>query len=85
MEISQDNDHRPIIFIRFNPDSYVSNGIKVQSCWRLLKTGLLTVDKLKQIEWNNRLLCLKEQIDFWIDPSNILDKTIHTIYLFYDK
>jgi hypothetical protein len=52
---------------------------------RLLKTGLLTVDKLKQIEWNNRLLCLKEQIDFWIDPSNILDKTIHTIYLFYDK
>ena len=85
MEISQDNDHRPIIFIRFNPDSYVSNGIKVQSCWKLLKTGLLTVDKIKQIEWNNRLLCLKEQIDFWIDPSNILDKTIHTIYLFYDK
>lgn len=85
MEISQDNQHRPIIFIRFNPDSYISNGIKIQSCWKLLKTGVLIIDNTKQTEWDNRLLCLKEQIVFWINPNNILNKTIHTMYLFYDK
>ena len=28
MEISQDLGHRPIIFIRFNPDEYLLNGLK---------------------------------------------------------
>jgi hypothetical protein len=36
MEISQDLGHRPIIFIRFNPDSYKNeNGILIKSCWKL--------------------------------------------------
>jgi hypothetical protein len=85
MEISQDNGHRPIIFIRFNPDKYIFNGIKMKSCWKLLKNGLLILDKTMQTEWDNRLLQLKDQIDFWIKPNNVLNKTIHTIYLFYDK
>ena len=33
MEISQDVGHRPIVFIRFNPDDYEDNGKKITSCW----------------------------------------------------
>jgi hypothetical protein len=85
MEISQDNGHRPIIFIRFNPDSYTINGNKIQSCWKLSKTGFLLVDKSKEIEWNTRLNDLKEQIKYWCNPQNITNKTIEIIQLYYDK
>jgi hypothetical protein len=85
MEISQDNNHRPIIFIRFNPDSYINDGGKVSSCWKLLKSGILSIDKKKEKEWNNRLLTLKNTINYWCDPNNILTKTIEVIYLFYDN
>ena len=33
MQLSQDVNHRPIIFIRFNPDKYIKDGITVPSCW----------------------------------------------------
>jgi hypothetical protein len=85
MEISQDNQHRPIIFIRFNPDSYQVNGVKVQSCWKLSKLGVLMLDNTKQLEWENRLSQLKEEICFWINPNNISNRTIHNVYLFYDN
>ena len=38
MELSQDLQHRPIIFIRFNPDDYTNQeGTLVKSCWKLNK------------------------------------------------
>ena len=38
MELSQDLGHRPIIFIRFNPDDYVNiNNERVRSCWSITK------------------------------------------------
>jgi hypothetical protein len=84
MEISQDNQHRPIIFIRFNPDKYMNNGIKIQSCWKLSKLNIVILDKSKKLEWENRLSQLKQQIEFWINPCNVSNKTIHTEHLFYD-
>ena len=84
MEISQDNNFRPIVFIRFNPDSYINNGKKISSCWKLLKSGILTINKLKETEWNNRLISLKNTIKYWCEPNNILLKTIEVLYLFYD-
>jgi len=34
MELSQDLQHRPIVFIRFNPYSYTDkNGVKIASYW----------------------------------------------------
>ena len=32
MELSQDLGHRPIVFIRFNPDDYEKDGTKITSC-----------------------------------------------------
>jgi hypothetical protein len=85
MEISQDVGHRPIVFIRFNPDDYIdSNGKKIKSCWSPNnKTNILHVSKSKQVEWNHRLDVLKNQIQYWLD--NTTDKTIEIIQLFYDK
>jgi len=86
MELSQDVNHRPIIFIRFNPDSYIaSNGKLVNSCWKINNNdGLCRLKKDKKKEWNFRLNSLKEQITYWTNPENITDKTIEVVQLFYD-
>jgi hypothetical protein len=82
MELSQDLQHRPIIFIRFNPDSYInSEGISIKSCWKLNKLGVITISKSKQTEWEERINNLKEQIKYWVD--NPTEKTIEIIELFY--
>ena len=85
MELSQDVGHRPIIFIRFNPDDYQDNGKKISSCWGNNKQGICLVKKTKKNEWNERLNVLKNNIEYWLDPNNITNKTVETIQLFYDK
>jgi hypothetical protein len=85
MELSQDLGHRPIIFIRFNPDEYDDNGHNISSCWGIDKKGLCVIKKSKMVEWNKRLNALEGQINYWINPSNKTDKTVEIIQLFYDK
>jgi len=84
MELSQDVGHRPIIFIRFNPDKYIKNSKTISSCWSTNNLGVCNVSKTKLKEWNNRLDMLKEQIIYWIEPINKTNKTIEIIQLFYD-
>lgn len=84
MEISQDVSHRPIIFIRFNPDGYKNEKELIPSCWHLDGKGFCVIKKNKMKEWNERLSSLKSQIDYWINPENRTDKTIEIIQLFYD-
>jgi hypothetical protein len=80
MELSQDVGHRPIVFIRFNPDSYTDlSGNKIKSCWRLNKLGVMCIDNEKN--WNGRISTLLEQIQYWID--NPVEKTVEIVELFY--
>jgi hypothetical protein len=82
MELSQDLDHRPVIFIRFNPDKYKDqDGNTINSCWKLNKLGVMTIVKTKQAEWTERLLKLNQQIQYWVD--NHSEKTVEIIELFY--
>jgi len=82
MELSQDLQHRPIVFIRFNPDDYTNqNGELVKSFWKLNKLGVMQIMKTKQKEWEERVESLKQQIKYWID--NPTEKTIEIIELFY--
>jgi hypothetical protein len=83
MELSQDVQHRPIVFIRFNPDDYTSGEKKITSCWGANKNGICVVKKTKQTEWSDRLNALKSQIDYW--TQNNTEKTIEIIQLFYDN
>ena len=82
MELSQDLQHRPIIFIRFNPDGYTDqDGILVNSCWKLNKLGVMQITKTKQNEWEKRIESLKQEIQYWIE--NKTEKTIEIVELFY--
>lgn len=84
MELSQDIGHRPIIFIRFNPDSYINKtNVIIKSCWRANQNGIFIITKDNNKEWNNRLDVLKNQIEYW--SNNNTNKTIEIIHLFYDK
>ncbi len=84
MEISRDIEHRPLIFIRFNPDRYIDNNSqKISSCWKPNKqNGVLCVHVNRKKDWNNRLVVLHQQIQYWIE--NIPEKTVEIIQLFYD-
>jgi hypothetical protein len=82
MELSRDVHHRPIIFIRFNPDSYTDkDGVLVKSCWKLNKLSVMQIRKEKLKEWEERIESLKNEILYWID--NPSEKTIEIIELFY--
>ena len=84
MELSQDLGHRPIVFIRFNPDNYIKNGTNIRSCWSINKSGNCIVKKAQLAEWSQRLDVLRENINYWTDRENKTDKTIEIIQLFYD-
>jgi len=83
MELSKDIGHRPIIFIRFNPDDYKDGDKNITSCFGVNKLGICVVKKNKEKELNERLINLKEQIEYWIE--NKTNKTIEIIQLYYDK
>jgi hypothetical protein len=83
MELSQDLQHRPIIFIRFNPDEYELEGEKISSCWGNDKNGICVVKRSKKKEWNLRLETLNSQINYWLHDGNVTDKTVEIIQLFY--
>jgi len=84
MELSQDLGHRPIIFIRFNPDDYEKDGENITSCWGQDNKGICVVKKSKKSEWNERLNTLEEHINYWTTPEHITNKTIEIIQLYYD-
>jgi hypothetical protein len=84
MELSQDVGHRPIVFIRFNPDSYYNENNKlITSCWSYSKgQNSINVGRSKKKEWSARLKTLEDNIKYWIE--NKTDKTVEIIQLYYD-
>ncbi len=83
MELSKDVDHKPIIFIRLNPDKYTNNkGEKIPSCWKVNGNGICVIDK--KVEWQKRLEILNKNIEYWLQPNNISTKTITNINLFFN-
>ncbi len=85
MELSKDVGHRPIIFIRFNPDGYFDKEEKITSCWGINKMGICVIKKTKEKEWLKRLNILCDNIKYWCDSMNKTDKTLEIIQLFYDN
>jgi hypothetical protein len=82
MEISQDIGHRPVVFIRFNPDGYIDEaGTKVRSCFAADKSGIMKVVKTRQSEWNERIARLISQIQDWSESGT--EKTVEVVSLFF--
>jgi hypothetical protein len=81
MEISRDIDHRPLVCIRFNPDSYYDNEHMLRrACWGVNGFGVCSIKN--KTEWKKRINKLIEMVNYYI--HNSIDKTIHFEYLFYD-
>lgn len=76
MSIFQGLGSRPMVMIRFNPDSYVDEtGKKVQGCWH--GTGLVK----KGDGWNRRLKELEKTITKWWNA--VPEKEVTVEHLFY--
>ena len=83
MLISQDLAYRPIVFIKFNPDSYINeNGVKITSPWKKTTTGISLSDK-STLDWNDRLDVLVEKFNYWCE--NVPEKTITIEKLFFTE
>ena len=79
MELFQDSGaNRPLSIIRFNPDSFISDGKKIPSCFSLSKDGLLRVKNNNL--WNNRLNSLQNCIN---NSLSCPDKEISIQHLFF--
>ena len=83
MELSQDLAHRPIVFIRFNPDEYQKGDTTIKSCWVTDQKGICVLKKSKKVEWVDRLNSLGETIEYWLKHRT--DKTVEIIQLFYNR
>ena len=81
MELFQDFGNRPIVFIRFNPDNYISNNKKIKSCFKIHKTHGIPIINDKS-NWNERLELLKETINKWL--IEIPGKEITCEYLYFN-
>lgn len=84
MELSKDIGHRPLVFIRFNPDGYIDeNGKSITSCFSILKSGICILKKKSMDHWKYRLNTLEENIKYW--SINKTNKTVEIIQLFFDQ
>jgi len=84
MEISKDLNHRPVIFIRFNPDDYKNrNGEYINSCWKINSRGICVIRN--NDKWTERLELLKARIEYWLCEYNKTQKLVEIINICYDE
>ena len=76
MEIFQDCGNRPIVLLRFNPDSYEENYIKHNGCFKINKSGL----KIDEKEFERRVKILIERIDFYMKNTPKKEVTIENFF-----
>ena len=80
MELFQDFNNRPMVFIRFNPDAYINKDKKVDSCFNTHKRFDVPIKNAKEL--SSRLSKLQETMNKWL--SIIPEREITYEYLFYD-
>jgi hypothetical protein len=83
MELFVDVNKRPMVFIRFNPDSYTQNGVRVPECFRedIDKHGEKVLTPLDS--WKERVQELCRVFSHVL--TNIPSREITEIKLFYDS
>jgi hypothetical protein len=78
-DISLDLNCRPIVLIRFNPDGYTTEGVKIPSCWGIHRTSNILIIKNKK-EWNKRLQVLVDTINYFITDNSSEPITIKELF-----
>jgi hypothetical protein len=85
MELFQDLGSRPLVIIRFNPDSFKTNGVTYSGCFQ--SVSHLYQKKfynLNEYEWIKRIDILEDVIKKYMNMQDIPDKEITIEKLFYD-
>jgi hypothetical protein len=78
MQLFEDCGRRPIVFIRFNPDSYVNSlGKRVPGCFVKNEKGVLRVVKSS---WNPRLRQLVEMMNVVVEEFPTQEVTIKHLF-----
>jgi len=80
MQLFTDLGSRPIIFIRLNPDSYISNGKRMKGCFTLSKSSGELIPNEKEI--SERFNALLETID---ECKSFPDKTVAVVELYFNQ
>ncbi|AII17249.1 hypothetical protein JO84_gp190 [Aureococcus anophagefferens virus] len=79
----------PMIFIRFNPDSFKNGSKYISSCWKPNKDNQGILELVKSEAWKKRLNKLKKTIQDCIDNYKKITKNemknIDIIKLYYDQ
>ena len=85
MELFQDLGNRPLVVIRFNPDSFITGGIKYEGCFQDVK-GVYQKKfyNINEYEWIKRLDALEDTIKKYLSMTDIPTKEITIEKLFYD-
>ncbi len=81
MQLWQAVGERNIVFIRFNPDRYKKDDVKIPSPWGLHQKSNILIVKDKK-EWTFRLNTLTQELDYWINHKS--KKSMTFKYLFYN-
>jgi len=79
MQLFTDLGSRPIIFIRLNPDSYISNGKKMKGCFSVSKSSGELISNEKEI--SERFNMLLETID---ECKKVPDKAVTVVELYFN-
>ncbi len=75
----------PIVFLRFNPDSYVDNvGRRHPSPWRRLENGLVSIEHEALLVWADRLQVLHDRISYYLDKENTPRDPLKVETMFYN-
>ncbi len=84
-EIWNDVDHRPIVFVRFNPDKYKDkDGNNVPSPWGEKRAnGAATLSKKWKSALEDRLEKLRETVEQYMNSSSMRDKDYELVHLYY--
>lgn len=80
MELFQDLGNRPIVVIRFNPDSYLEDDQKIPGCFKTTKTGIFSPNKK---EWDWRMKELKRAV--YRRVQTVPEKEVTEVKLFFDS
>jgi hypothetical protein len=80
MALFEDAGNRPIVFIRFNPDTYTLNEKNVTSCWGTDKNGNLRIKPSKVQEWASRLKAFEECVKYHIQNIPLKEVTLEQLF-----
>lgn len=79
MELFQDLGNRPLVVVRFNPDSYTEGSKQITGCFNVARSGAFSPNKQ---EWDWRLRELRRALNRHL--RSVPEKDITIQNLFYD-